>query len=185
MADIKDRAMGNYLDNNLPKVIIVDMCTPQRNGARDRMKQFAAELTADWEEEKRREEDSEEEDEADADVGSDGIEGMEDQDVDDEDFDGSTDGDEVRVSQYPDDDEGCGIDGDEGREDQDAGDDEREGEDAVEDEMEEGVGGGVGVGREEPVVPNESPVVDVGLADVGLLLGVDEVANETGNGGDS
>ena len=172
--------MSNYLDNNLPKVILVDMYTPQINGARERMKQFAAELTADWEEEKRREEDSEEEDEADADVGSDGIEGMEDQDVDDEDFDGSTKGDEVRVSLDPDDDEGGGIDGDEGREDQDAGDDEHEGEDEVEDEVEEGVGGGVAVGREEPVVPNKSPVVDVGLAEVGLLLVVAEVETRKG-----
>ncbi len=114
--------MSNYLDNNLPNVILVDMYTPQIN--------------ADWEEEKRREEDSEEEDEAEADVGCDGIEGMEDQDVDDEDFDGSTKGDEVRVSLDPDDDEGGGIDGDEGREDHDAGDDKYEGEDEVEDEVE-------------------------------------------------
>ncbi len=70
--------MSNYLDNNLPKVILVDMYTPQINGARERMKQFTVELTADLEEEKRREEDSEEEDETDAYVGSDGIEGMED-----------------------------------------------------------------------------------------------------------
>ena len=124
MADIKDIAMSNYLDNNLSKVCRVDMYTLQINGARERMKQFASGLTADWEEEKRREEDSEEEDEADAYVGSDGIEGMEDQDVDDEDVDGITDGDEVRVSLDPDDDEGGGSDGDEGREDQDAGDDE-------------------------------------------------------------
>jgi hypothetical protein len=41
MADIKDRAMSNYLDNNLPKVILVDMYTPKINGARERMKQFA------------------------------------------------------------------------------------------------------------------------------------------------
>ena len=100
MADIKDKAMSNYLDNNLPKGILVDMYTPQIHGAREHMKQFATELTADWEEEKRLEEDSEEEDEADADVSSDGVEGMEDQDVDDEDFDGSTKGDEVRVSLY-------------------------------------------------------------------------------------
>ena len=179
MADIKDKAMSNYLDNNLPKVILVDMYTPQINGARERMKQLAAELTADWEEEKRREEDSEEEDE-------DADEGKEDQDVNDEDGDGSTDGDEVRVSQDPDDDEGGGKDGNEGKEDQDAGDDEHEGEDEVEDEvMEEGVGGDVPVERKEPVVPNESPVVNFGLAEVGLLLGVVEVAHENGNGGDS
>ena len=70
MADIKNKAMSNYLDNNLPKVILVDMYTPQINGARERMKQLASGLTADWEEEKRREEDSEEEDEADVDVGT-------------------------------------------------------------------------------------------------------------------
>ena len=62
--------MSNYLDNNLPKVILVDMYTLKINGARERMKQFAAELTAALEEEKRREEDSEEEDEADVDVGT-------------------------------------------------------------------------------------------------------------------
>ena len=118
-------------------------------------------------------------------VRSDGIEGMEDQDVDDEDVHGSTDGDEVRVSLDPDDDEGGGSDGDEGREDQDASDDEHEGEDEAENEVEEGVGGGDAVGRKEPVVPNESPVVNFGLAEVGLLLGVVEVAHENGNGGDS
>ncbi len=177
--------MSNNLDNNLPKVILVDMYTPQINGARERVKQFAAELTADCEEEKRREEDSEEEDEADANVGSDGIGGMEDQDVDDEDVDGITDGNEVRVSLDPDDDEGGGSDGDEGREDQDASDDEHEGEDEAENEVEEGVGGGDAVGRKEPVVPNESPVVNFGLAEVGLLLGVVEVAHENGNGGNS
>ncbi len=41
------------------------------------------------------------------------------------------------------------------------------------------------MGGEEPVAPNESPAVDVGLVEVGLLLGVDEVAHEKGNGGDS
>ncbi len=51
--------------------------------------------------------------------------------------------------------------------------------------MEEGVGGGVAVGREEPMMANESPVVNVGLAEVGLLLGVAEVAHEKGDGGDS
>ena len=85
--------MINYLDNNLFEVIRVDIYTPQMNGARECMKEFADELTADWEEEKRREGDFEEEDEADADLGSDGIEGMEDQDVDDEDVDGSTNDD--------------------------------------------------------------------------------------------
>ncbi len=36
------------------------MYTLQINGARERMKQFVAELTVDWEEEKRRDEDFEE-----------------------------------------------------------------------------------------------------------------------------
>jgi hypothetical protein len=184
MADIKNRAMSNYLDNNLPKVILVDMYTPQINGARERMKQFAAELTADWEEEKRREEESEEEDEAGADVGSHGIEGMEDQDVHDGAVDGSIDGDEARVSPDPDDDEGPSGGSDGHEEAQDAGDDDHEGEDEVEDEVKEGVGGGVVV-AEEPVRPNEIPAADVGLAEVGLLLGVAEVAHEKGNDGDS
>jgi hypothetical protein len=37
MADIKDREMSNYLDNNLPKVTLVDMYTPQINGACEHM----------------------------------------------------------------------------------------------------------------------------------------------------
>ena len=35
------------------------------------------------------------------------------------------------------------------------------------------------------MVPNESPAVDVGLAEVDLLLGVAEVAHGKGDGGDS
>ena len=113
LEDVKMEALHNYIDGNLPTLILVDIFTSQLNGARDRVKQFANELRNDWNEEMRREElkempaelenaadeDGEEEDLGDDVDDREGPENSGDVDGDgeqdgDEDGDGEQDGDE-------------------------------------------------------------------------------------------
>ena len=103
LEDVKMEALHNYIDGNLPTLILVDIFTTQLNGARDRVKQFANELRNDWNEEMRREElkemaaeleNAEDEDGEEEDLGDDVDEREGPENSGDVDGDGEQDGDE-------------------------------------------------------------------------------------------
>lgn len=132
LEDVKMEALHNYIDGNLPTLILVDIFTSQLNGARDRVKQFADELRNDWLEEKRREELEEMAAELEKDAREESNGAEEDEDGEEEDL-----GDDVDEREGP---ENSGdVDGDgeqDGDEDGDGEEEEQVEEEGAEDEEE-------------------------------------------------